>query len=300
MHYIWILFSTILLIVKSEQKRYTNSTTSHSYKIYSKGVVREAYYVVPKYNLATCVVHKSFSSMLTGILCYLYMEKKFNRSFNHISGFTFKYDKCTEKIRYSSFKNMARAYHSTVRKNETFYQRWKVIMVVRHPIERFISGFSHFCLKHKGKSPKYELCLGCKSDVKCFVNRLQSKVNSKYRNMVHSHDGMKMHFFPQTMQCKYYKNKNKFVIIKYESKNLDKFYNSLEDVLRRQSVPEEKVSYIDKEIRTHRVGHSTTGKEETIKLTKNIMNDRTLLKKLIEIYYTDFKEFNFPFPNISS
>uniref|UniRef100_A0A0N5C370 Sulfotransfer_1 domain-containing protein n=1 Tax=Strongyloides papillosus TaxID=174720 RepID=A0A0N5C370_STREA len=193
--------------------------------------------------------------------------------------FNFNHKTCVTKknSNLKSFSELIKI-HSTGDEVDSL-KTWKVIMVVRNPIERFISGFVYLFYTHKVRHYK-KFCLGCAKDFKCFVNKLHT------------------HFYPQNMQCNYLKNKNKFVVLKFDPKNLESFYRSLEEILIQQNVPREKVEFIDKEIRTYRIKHPTTGKAKTIEFIKNFYKEKGVIEKLIEIFHSDFKEFDFRIPNI--
>uniref|UniRef100_A0A0K0FZY2 Sulfotransfer_1 domain-containing protein n=1 Tax=Strongyloides venezuelensis TaxID=75913 RepID=A0A0K0FZY2_STRVS len=299
MKYLILLLPTFTLLSVIESYITSNSNSTYKYKriIYNKKVVDEKYFVAPKYKLAACTVHKSFSAMLTSILCYLDMENIFTKKYNHLANFTFRFKNCVNKKnnRLGSFGELIQIHGKGNRVN--FLKTWKVIMVVRNPIERFISGFVHLCYTHKVKHYK-QFCLGCGKNYKCFVNRLYNILTSGYKSTLHGYFQTKAHFYPQTLQCNYLKNKNKFVVLKFDPKNLDFFYKSLEEILIQQHVPPDKVEYIDKEIRTYRIKHSTTGKAKTIEFIEKFYKERGVLKKLIEIFYNDFKEFGFEIPKV--
>uniref|UniRef100_A0A0N5BG26 Sulfotransfer_1 domain-containing protein n=1 Tax=Strongyloides papillosus TaxID=174720 RepID=A0A0N5BG26_STREA len=294
-----LLFLTFTLLSAIKSNIISNSTSTDKYKgvIYNKKVVKESYFVAPRYKLATCAVHKSFSAMLTSILCYLNMEKKFLKRYNHLADFKFNHRTCVTK-KNSNLKSFSELIKIHSKGDEVnFLKTWKVIMVVRNPIERFISGFVHLCYTHKIRHFK-KFCLGCGRNFKCFVYKLYNILTSGYISAIHGYSQMKAHFYPQTMQCNYFKNKNKFVVLKFDPKNLDSFYKSLEEILIQQNVPREKVEFIDKEIRTYRIKHSTTGKAKTIEFIEKFYNEKGVIEKLIEIFYSDFKEFDFQLPNI--
>uniref|UniRef100_A0A0N5C138 Sulfotransfer_1 domain-containing protein n=1 Tax=Strongyloides papillosus TaxID=174720 RepID=A0A0N5C138_STREA len=299
MKYLILLFLTFTLLSVIELHIIINSTSTDKYKgvIYNKKVVKESYFVAPRYKLATCAVHKSFSAMLTSILCYLNMEKVFFKRYNHLAGFNFNHKTCVTKknSHLNSFSELIKIHSKGDEVN--FLKTWKVIMVVRNPIERFISGFVHLCYTNKVRNYK-EFCLGCGKDFKCFVNKLHSILTSGYKSAIHAYFQTKAHFYPQNMQCNYLKNKNKFIVLKFDPKNLESFYRSLEEILIQQKVPREKVEFIDKEIRTYRIKHSTTGKSKTMEFIKKFYKEKDVIRKLIEIYYGDFKEFDFQIPNI--
>ncbi|CEF69985.1 Sulfotransferase family-containing protein [Strongyloides ratti] len=294
------LISICILFTEAYIRSNLNSTNNNKKFIYKKKVIPEKYFVAPNYKLATCSVHKSFSAMITSILCYLDDEKEFFRKYNHLADFTFKFKSCVHKKNNSitSFDQLIRK-HGNGNKRK-FLNNWKVLMIVRNPIERFISGFVHICYKRerRGIGHTKEFCLGCYSNFKCFVNKMYNIIKSGYNSMITSYRPMRTHFFPQTMQCNYRINKNKFTILKYDPKNLDAFYKSLKNIFIEQNVPRAKVEYIDKEIRSRRINHSTTGKEKTIEFIERFYKQKKIIEKLIEIYYSDFEEFGFKIPSI--
>uniref|UniRef100_A0A0N5B348 Sulfotransfer_1 domain-containing protein n=1 Tax=Strongyloides papillosus TaxID=174720 RepID=A0A0N5B348_STREA len=299
MKHLMLLFLnfTLLLVIEFHMTSSSNSTDTYKGIIHNKKVVSEKYFVAPKYKLATCAVHKSFSAMLTSILCYLDMEKVFLKKFNHLAGFNFRFKACVNKKtnRLRSFGELIQIHGKGDKVN--FLKTWKVIMVVRNPIERFISGFVHLCYKRAGPH-HIHLCLKCDGNFICFVNKLYNILTSGYNSRILAYHPLKAHFYPQTMQCNYSKNKRKFVVLKFDPKKLDPFYKSLEEILIQQNVPREKVEYIDKEIRTYKIKHSTTGKAKTIEFTKKFYKEKGVIKKLIKIYYSDFKEFGFQIPDV--
>ncbi|KAK5974391.1 hypothetical protein GCK32_021608 [Trichostrongylus colubriformis] len=44
--------------------------------------------------------------------------------------------------------------------------------VVRHPIDRFLSGYVDKCMKERTYFTEKERCFGCQNDMRCFVDHL--------------------------------------------------------------------------------------------------------------------------------
>uniref|UniRef100_A0A0K0F391 Sulfotransfer_1 domain-containing protein n=1 Tax=Strongyloides venezuelensis TaxID=75913 RepID=A0A0K0F391_STRVS len=155
-----------------ESHMIVNSNSTNKYKgvIYNRKVVKESYFVAP-------------SSMITSILCYLKMEKVFSKRYNHLADFSFQDRTCVTKKNNNlkSFGELIKIYGKGDEVN--FLKTWKVIMVVRNPIERFISGFVHLCYTHKVRHYK-QFCLRCGKDFKCFVNKLYSILTSGYKSTI--------------------------------------------------------------------------------------------------------------------
>uniref|UniRef100_A0A0K0FA78 Heparan sulfate glucosamine 3-O-sulfotransferase 1 n=1 Tax=Strongyloides venezuelensis TaxID=75913 RepID=A0A0K0FA78_STRVS len=189
---------TLLLVIELHMTSSSNSTDNYKGSIYNKKVVSEKYFVAPKYKLATCAVHKSFSSMLTSILCYLDMENVFLKKFNHLAGFNFRFKACVNKKnnRLGSFGELIQIHGKGNKVN--FLKTWKVIMIARNPIEGFISGFVHLCYKRAGTHHNH-LCLKCDENFICFVNKLYNILTSGSYSRIHAYHPLKAHFYPQTL-----------------------------------------------------------------------------------------------------
>ncbi|CEF69986.1 Sulfotransferase family and P-loop containing nucleoside triphosphate hydrolase domain-containing protein [Strongyloides ratti] len=175
-----------------------NSTEINQNQLYNRKVIPEKYFVAPKYKLATCAVHKSFSAMITSILCYLDDEKEFFKKYNHLADFTFKFKRCVDKKNNNlgSFNELVKIHGKNDKDN--FLNNWKVIMIIRNPIERFISGFVHFCY-YRHYSSTGKMCMNCGNNYICYVNKLTNILNSNYTKIVKTPQPVKLHFFPQTM-----------------------------------------------------------------------------------------------------
>ncbi|KAI6171420.1 hypothetical protein M3Y97_01042400 [Aphelenchoides bicaudatus] len=90
----------------------------------------------------------------------------------------------------------------------TLSDEWQHVMIVRDPIERFLSGYTHFCLNGKrGSCSRY--CNECGTDIACFIERQLRQTKRLARRRLVDENGnavpltSKMgHMIPQTCSCK--------------------------------------------------------------------------------------------------
>uniref|UniRef100_A0A0K0ENU7 Sulfotransferase domain-containing protein n=1 Tax=Strongyloides stercoralis TaxID=6248 RepID=A0A0K0ENU7_STRER len=260
-------------------------------------VVDSTFYELSQYRLSTCIIAKNFSSMITSIFCYLFVEKKFKSKYKHLADFDWRFPECISKMKYKSLESLIMKLNY-INVNE-FYKDWILLLIVRNPIERFLSGYVDKCTLQKRIKKPSKMCLYCVSNIKCFINRLHKIMYSSIKVKKATYRGVRKHFFPQTLQCNYYKYKNKFEILKFENKYLNSFYFKLRNVLENQNVSKIHINFIDEDIRSHKINHATSDRKITGKLLYYLYKEKSLMKKLIDIYYNDFKEFNFPYPKVS-
>uniref|UniRef100_A0A0N4Z466 Sulfotransfer_1 domain-containing protein n=1 Tax=Parastrongyloides trichosuri TaxID=131310 RepID=A0A0N4Z466_PARTI len=250
--------------------------------------------VVPKFKLHACLIGKNFSNMLWSLFCYLYDEKAFTKKHRFLKENYWGKNICSKNIVESNFKRSAIKYNK--RRLIRFEKEWKHIMVIRHPIDRFISAFTSLCTSQHYNANSYRACFTCGNDMKCLLNNIHYKMNSFLTKNEKVDHFLVYNFFPQTWQCQYHEYKRHYITIKYDSSNLELFYENLISLLEEQRISEGTVAYINNEIR------NTTGiltkkhKDLNSYYKSEIYNDPYLLKMISIIYYNDFKEFNFDYP----
>ncbi|CEF66475.1 Sulfotransferase family-containing protein [Strongyloides ratti] len=165
--------------------------------VYTKTRKIGAYYVVPKYKLHTCVMGKNFSSMIVAIFCYLFDEKKFFSIHNHLNEDYFNNHACKKENQGKTFKELIKKYSNG--KKKYFFNKWKHFIIIRNPIERFISGFTHICVYGKDSLISKKTCFNCNGDIECFINKLYEEIflvlNGKKK---YAEYHLRHHFFPQS------------------------------------------------------------------------------------------------------
>uniref|UniRef100_A0A0N4ZN51 Sulfotransfer_1 domain-containing protein n=1 Tax=Parastrongyloides trichosuri TaxID=131310 RepID=A0A0N4ZN51_PARTI len=257
------------------------------------------YVVAPKYKLNVCVIGKNFSTMLIAMICYLFNSKKYK---NYHRSFAYeKWNKrsCIRKNEGNSFLKVSKKFSSHIKSPilENFIEDWNHLLVVRDPIERFLSGYVHFC----ANNTKDNECFGCKNDMICFVERLYDDIVTTVKTDEWASLHLMNHFYPQSWMCQVTKYYNKYTIIKYSSDKDEttKFYNEILEYLKKHNVSSGKINFIKKQF-SNKVPHTTVDTKER-NLYKKQLEDNDYIKDMLSrIYFSDFKLFNYSLPELKN
>uniref|UniRef100_A0A914W4N0 Carbohydrate sulfotransferase n=1 Tax=Plectus sambesii TaxID=2011161 RepID=A0A914W4N0_9BILA len=90
----------------------------------------------PKYGLANCAIPKSLSTVTMAIFCYLYDSDAFVAKNRTLSKEKWMIRFC--KVKNEGYQPDPELLHAS---------NWTHIAVVRHPVDRFLSGFVDKCVK---------------------------------------------------------------------------------------------------------------------------------------------------------
>lgn len=266
-----------------------------------------------KYKMNFCTITKNFSTILRGILCYLDhpgFSKKYKTPISNTK-WTYKY--CDDYNFEDKTNGIAKNYtEGSIGKLMKTYTN---IVFVREPIERFISGFVDKCLIAKDFikiDPTY--CYGCKTNLKCFVNRFYNRIKQQilFPKKKHIDTFDDTHFYPQTWyvliiiynknfrHCQLKLYRQYYTIIKYgtSDKQLKLFYKDFFGLLESKNIPSKQINFIKEGTINRHTPHSTSNKRITSKITNKIKNQPNILEKLIRIFYYDFIEFDYPIPDL--
>ena len=173
---------------------------------------------------------------------------------------------------------------------------WTHIVIVRDPLERFISGFLDKCRIHKiWETQNRYHCFQCKDDLSCFLKRLDEHMRNPSIRILNMDTH---HFIPQSLYCEMGTYMfNNYTIIKFSRKERMNFLNKLTDVLRKQEVPEDTVSIIRSQITDGETEHSTFSlKMQKQRLYEELKTPENAIR-FLQLYYYDYKLFGFPLPD---
>ncbi|ULU14235.1 hypothetical protein L3Y34_016630 [Caenorhabditis briggsae] len=250
-----------------------------------EGEIRTA----PRYQLSTCVVQKSMSTVMTSMFCYLRDEKKFIGNHRELL-------KDWKIIRFCMFKNEFRNLGGIQKKFKLpTPNNWTHIMMVRHPFERFVSGFVDKCYR-KPVIQKY--CNGCSRNLTCFMETELARMWGQIERGSFQKTYEDRHFFPQSWRCNLHQYFQNFTFIPYSSSHNFSITSKLFPIFREHSVPESSLTYIQTALSSGRTAHSTVDSKATSFIEKRLRSSPYLMELLVKMFYHDFVLFNFTLPAI--
>uniref|UniRef100_A0A0K0E2T8 Sulfotransferase domain-containing protein n=1 Tax=Strongyloides stercoralis TaxID=6248 RepID=A0A0K0E2T8_STRER len=235
-----------------------------------------------RFKIGVCLIGKNFSSIIVRIFCSL---NSINENRNKV---------CTDNNRYLSINAMAKDYK--VKKLSNFFKKYQMLMIVRNPIDRLISGFMQLCYYRIYLKPSEDYCFGCGKNLTCFINNLQDELWSVAENKKIPDQFFDYHYYPQTWQCEYYKYKDKYKYLKYSEPNMKVFYKNILAYLKSAHVPKEHLKYLKKFLQSTKTDHVTSSKNATNEYKSYLYNNTALLKQVCSMFYYDFIEFGFEIP----
>ena len=173
---------------------------------------------------------------------------------------------------------------------------WAHVVVVRDPLERFISGFLDKCRIHKVWLYESKThCFRCKDDVSCFLKKLDETLRDPKIRVL---DMDTHHFIPQSWYCEMGKYMtNNYTIIKFSRAHTQSYVNELLNVFRRQHIPEEIVQTVYNQMTHGETNHSTFGMRDEKKILYEELKRPENALRFLRIYYHDYQIFGFPLPD---
>uniref|UniRef100_A0A0N4Z3K3 Sulfotransfer_1 domain-containing protein n=1 Tax=Parastrongyloides trichosuri TaxID=131310 RepID=A0A0N4Z3K3_PARTI len=294
-----LLYTSKMTTVDRTMRRYIINCTNpikHLPCVKSYQNVATYYRINMRYKLNFCAIQKNLSTVLKAIACYLDNPKLQNSNQTLISHYWIK-KICGNRNRIGSLKNEARWYGDG--NIENFLKTYKGIVIVRNPIERFISAFADKCvIRYKESEGR---CYGCFNNLTCFINTLYKRLLNQvvHNNNTYNFTYVDRHFYPQTWYCQlneYHKMYKIFKINPERKISVNKFYQSFTSYLSSKGVSFNETTFIKNAGQSKYTGHSTFHTKSRKIVKKELLKNKILMDKLIRIYYYDFTTFNFKFP----
>uniref|UniRef100_A0A8L8KEJ2 Sulfotransfer_1 domain-containing protein n=1 Tax=Heligmosomoides polygyrus TaxID=6339 RepID=A0A8L8KEJ2_HELPZ len=161
--------------------------------------------------LATCQIEKNMATIRASIFCYLTNTKDVLKKNLTITKMFWDNTVCD----YTYVRRNISDTISSVGQNMTLFT------VLRHPIDRFLSGYVDKCYNELTYFNEEERCFGCKYDMGCFLEKLQTlflhnvRMTVDWKNPIYQH--YLRHFAPQTWYCEFKKHKSKYVFVHYNN-----------------------------------------------------------------------------------
>ncbi|XGW09042.1 hypothetical protein V3C99_011389 [Haemonchus contortus] len=255
----------------------------------------ENFYVVsPPYNLATCEIEKNMLTIRRSIFCYLTNTTQFIAENRSISTEFWNDWLCDRTF----IRNSLSSVRDTIEANLTLFT------VVRHPIDRFLSGYVDKCMNELTYYTEDERCFGCRNDMRCFVDVLHEVFMEFYNNSTETEDDPEMarmdhyyirHFAPQTWYCEFKEHRNEYIVLNYHtgpnSTRLiaEDFYKVFESA----HVPKKHLETIYSEMMKGTTRHSTVKSSARKSAQQQLLSDGYVMRRLMQMFYYDFVEFGF-------
>ncbi|CAJ0606994.1 unnamed protein product [Cylicocyclus nassatus] len=279
-------------ILTSLQRQARTNTTRELHQAWALapfGPLRENIVIAPNYNIASCQIEKIMTTVRDAVFCYLTNPtdyEAFNRS---LSAEQWTGSPC-------GWSNYRSNIDDVERETNTKFRRFAII---RNPFQRFLSAYVDKCLNERNFAPQVR-CLGCRYDMKCFVERLFHLLYGlQYSRTYIAREiwYVARHFAPQSWQCNFKKQLSTYDIIVYPetSNRADIISNEFDRVFKQAGVPQELRSRIREELSKGRAHHSTYRSNARSNIESLITSDRYIRRILSLIYYYDYIVFGFDF-----
>ncbi|KAI6232806.1 hypothetical protein M3Y99_00982200 [Aphelenchoides fujianensis] len=254
--------------------------------------MRPLYFSAKPIKTSVCMVHKSMSTVMRSLQCLLNNPLKFLYAEKNIADAGKEECGSSAPHAYQWIEEGGRPL------NITEENGWKYVLVVRDPLDRFLSGYTHMCIYGMQSDCKHR-CNGCGANLTCFLERQYAKfkqvaVDGRITERTVSH------MAPQSWQCEVKKYLANYTILRYSSNSDEFFRRELRPFLRSRNVSKDALDYIRRHLTSTRTGHSTTGFSLRPWLEQQIRESPYLLRLFMQIFYFDYEVFGWPKPPIPS
>ncbi|CAJ0607918.1 unnamed protein product [Cylicocyclus nassatus] len=205
---------------------------------------KEIFGVSPKFNLATCHIEKIMCTFRAGMFCYLNRRSEFLKKGRSISTERWGNMLC------EGGKPLRNTFEETIR---SLSKQPIIFNVIRHPIDRFLSGFIDKCIRRK----MCFNCFHCPKNLECFITKLHETLVAYYtksKTLTESEYFCVQHFAPANWYCNLEKSYDKMLFMRYNRCNRNELAEDFVAVLSKAPVPHTQTNYIRKEVLNSRRG----------------------------------------------
>ncbi|CAJ0956312.1 unnamed protein product, partial [Mesorhabditis belari] len=243
--------------------------------------------LAPKYGISACVIYKNFSTVFTSILCFLYNMIDYRKHVEHMMDDYYEVRHCQRFNEYRYY-----SIHDKIQPKGG--KKWTHYMLIREPMERFVSGFINKCINEKRKT----MCYGCGDDMLCLMKAVYQKlqlVSNGKKNP--ARDVEESHFMPQSWSCQLKENFNDYRIFKFSPSRTKEMLYEILDEFEGHGVPRNETDWIkDQVLSGKKTFHATYENPKRKELVDKINNSKDLKEWLIQLYFYDYILFQYPLP----
>uniref|UniRef100_A0AC35U1F9 Carbohydrate sulfotransferase n=1 Tax=Rhabditophanes sp. KR3021 TaxID=114890 RepID=A0AC35U1F9_9BILA len=259
--------------------------------------IQHRFLVSKKYKFNFCAINKNFSTILQAIICYL-SEPAQAKSANNIVSYNWAYSYCPVSSIKTSMTQIAN--ENSDGKLPQLFRTFKHYVIVREPIERFVSGFVDKCIFEAKNNKRKSICFGCKQNLSCFIKKLHNRLFNEATREVspkkfYYYDS---HFYPQSWECHVSDYSKNYKIIKFSSAKaqIPAFHSKILKILEERKVPKAKRDFIYASISSKKTSHSHADSKITQSILNQIIASPELQEYLYLMYFKDYEIFNFQLP----
>ncbi|CAJ0582334.1 unnamed protein product, partial [Mesorhabditis spiculigera] len=145
--------------------------------------------------IAACKIEKNMSTFLTAMMCYLNRTEEFLAAGRALHSESWNQRYCRNTIEFIEENRPFNLSDLPPRQTKS----WHTMVIVRDPLDRFVSGFVEKCLNTQPSPGWRYICYRCFGDISCFLNELLHRLKSfvlKPQRHIEA-----QHFAPQTWYC---------------------------------------------------------------------------------------------------
>ncbi|CAJ0582864.1 unnamed protein product, partial [Mesorhabditis spiculigera] len=225
--------------------------------------------IASRYSITACTIFKNMSTLLAALMCYLHNPNAMKNESSYYDGW--------DERRPCLGENNAGSLTDIFWKFGIRRYRLKKFVLVREPMERFLSGYVNQC-RHVNR------CDGCK-DINCTLTKVEQygrdlAQNNTYEGPERFRKHINAHFFPQGWRCDFVTDFLDYDIIRFNSRDQAELLRGLERVLKNAGIPMAEIRFVAKKLEEGRGSHSTVGNTETTDARLELEQNPALLRQV--------------------
>lgn len=242
--------------------------------------------------MATCQIEKNMATIRMAIFCYLNNTREFldrNQSISKV----FWGNRICNGVMYGAKSALNEVTKVIGTRNVLF-------AVVRHPIDRFLSGYLDKCHRDLTYYTAEERCFGCGGDMRCFIEKMHRILIEFSHKTIRRTRMLRyyvLHFAPQTWYCEFSHHKKDYILINHSGgpNGTREIADGFDRVFRYARISKRHRDYIHKEMMKGTTAHSTSKSALRGTVEKQLLSDAYLMRLIMQMYYYDFVEFGFEY-----